>query len=255
MENMEKDVVQTGRGRDLLLLHSLLADRSSFDRLLPELSSRYRVTLPNLPGYGTSAALTPPVTIAHYADWVAELIATRGLGANTAVLGNGLGGFIAVALAVRHGKSFGPLIVADALPGFPPVAKEPLRSLAARVNVEGMAGALDIAIRRMFPEDYIAAFPAVIDERKRALAMADPVAFQRACLALADLDLAPRLASIANRTLVIVGAEDRTTPPEIARNLAAGIPGARYAEIAGCGHCPQIQKPRELVALVDEFLA
>jgi len=252
---MAADVVQHGSGRDLLLLHSLLADRSSFHRIVPVLESRYRITLPNLPGYGAAPALPPPVSIERYADWVAELIATLGLAADTAVLGNGLGGFIAVALAVRHGAAFGPLIVADALPGFPADAKSPLRALAARVSVEGMAGAMDIAIRRMFPEDYIAAHPDVVNERRRALARADPAAFQRACHVLADLDLAPRLAAITNRTLVIVGAEDRTTPPEIARDLAAGIAGARYAEIAGCGHCPQIQKPDELVELVDGFLA
>lgn len=118
-----------------------------------------------------------------------------------------------------------------------------------------MAGALDVAIRRMFPEDYIAAHPAVIAERKRALAAADPDAFARACQALAELDLTPQLRSIANPTLIIVGAVDHTTPPAIARKLATGIPGARYAEIPDCGHCPQIQKPLELVALIDEFLA
>ena len=85
MGNMQADVVQTGEGRDLLLLHSLLADRSSFDRVLPELSSRYRVTLPNLPGYGASAALPPPVSIESYADWVAQVSAALQLAPDTAV--------------------------------------------------------------------------------------------------------------------------------------------------------------------------
>jgi 3-oxoadipate enol-lactonase len=155
---------------------------------------------------------------------------------------------------VRHGKSFGPLIVADALPGLPPAGKEPLRALAERVRTHGMAGALEAAIRRMFPESYIATHPEVIETRKRALAGADPEAFQRACHALADLDLTAQLGTIANPTLIIVGAEDRTTPPQIARTLAAGIPEARYAEIADCGHCPQIERPHELLTLIDEFL-
>ena len=252
--NMQVDIVQVGTGPSLLLLHSLLAERSSFDRILPELASRYRVTVPNLPGYGASAALAPPVGIEDYADWVAEMSAALQLPPDTAVLGNGLGGFVAVTLAARHGSLFGPLIVADALPGFPPEGKAPLRALAARVSEQGMAGALDIAIRRMFPEHYIASHPSVIEERKRALATADPAAFGRACLALAELDLAPRLATIANRTLVIVGAEDRTTPPEIARELAAAIPAARYVEIPECGHCPQLEKPQDLAALVVQFL-
>jgi pimeloyl-ACP methyl ester carboxylesterase len=63
------------------------------------------------------------------------------------------------------------------------------------------------------------------------------------------------LGTIRNTTLVLVGADDQTTPPAVARQLAASIAGARYAEIAGCGHCPQIQKPQELIALIDGFLA
>jgi len=249
------DVVRHGSGRDLLLLHSLLADRTSFHWVVPELSKRYRVTLPNLPGYGATPALAPPVAIEDYADWVAKLMRALQLPASTTVLGNGFGGFIATALAVRHGAHFDQLIVADALPGFPPAGKAPLRGLAARVAQEGMVGALDVAIRRMFPEDFITAHPEIIDERKQALASADPVAFQHACHALADLDLQPVLGTIRNTTLVLVGADDQTTPPAIARQLAASIAGARYAEIAGCGHCPQIQKPQELIALIDGFLA
>ena len=62
------DVVQAGDGPDLLLLHSLLAERSVFERALPDLVGDYRVTLPNLPGFGG----TPPLeldnpTVADYA--------------------------------------------------------------------------------------------------------------------------------------------------------------------------------------------
>ena len=40
------DVVQAGNGPDLLLLHSLLAERSVFDRVLPDLATDFRVSLP-----------------------------------------------------------------------------------------------------------------------------------------------------------------------------------------------------------------
>jgi len=249
-------VVQTGSGPDLLLVHSLLAERSSFDRVLPALAARFRVTVPDLPGYGGTAPLPVPVKMEDYADWVAELIRTLRLPQSTTVLGNGFGGFVATALAVRHGALFGKLIVADALPGFPAPAKEPLRGLAARVAAEGMQGALDIAIRRMFPEDYIAANPGIVAERKEALlGAAEPGAFARAALALTELDLAPVLGKICNPTLIVCGALDQTTPPQIARQLAAGIAGARYEEIPECGHCPQVQKPDALVGHAIAFAA
>jgi len=245
---------QQGRGPDLLLVHSLLAERSSFAPIMPTLVERFRVTVPDLPGYGGTAPLSAPVKIDDYADWVAELIEVCGLPASTVVLGNGFGGFVATALAIRHGSRFGKLIVADALPAFPAQAKEPLRALAARVASEGMQGALDIAIRRMFPEAYIAANPGVVAERKEALLRAaEPGAFQRAALALTELDHTPALKTIRNPTLVLCGALDQTTPPQIARQLAEGIAGARYEEIPDCGHCPQMQKPDALVGHTVAF--
>ena len=171
------------------------------------------------------------------------------------VFAGGFGGFIAVALAARHGAKFDRLIVADALATFPEPAKQPLRNLAAKVAQEGMAGALDIAIRRMFPEAFIAAHPQVVSERRGALEKeADAMCFQRACLALAKLDLTPILGKIRNPTLVMAGALDQTTPPALARALANGISGAKFLEIPGCGHCPQIENPRAFIDAVNAFL-
>jgi 3-oxoadipate enol-lactonase len=171
------------------------------------------------------------------------------------VLGNGFGGFIAVALAALHGAVVGRLIAAPALAAFPEPAKQPLRALAERVAKEGMAGALDVAIRRMFPAPFIAANPGVVEERKQALAKADPACFRTACLALANLDLSPVLKNIESETLVMAGSEDATTPPALARELAAKIPRARFRQIEGCGHCPQIENPVLFVQAVEEFLS
>jgi len=247
---MPLDVESTGRGRNLVLLHSLLADRSAFDRVVPMLAARRRVWRVNLPGYGASERAGR--SIEDYADHLAPLLDATGK--DTDIVGNGFGGFIAVALAARHGAKFGRLVAAPALARFPDAAKPPLLGLAERVAKEGMAGALDIAIRRMFPETYIAAHPEVVEERKRALAKADPGSFQTACRALAALDFSPILPSIRNPTLVMAGSEDATTPPGLARELAAGIPDARFEELKGCGHCPQIEDPPLYVAALERFL-
>ncbi len=92
-------------------------------------------------------------------------------------------------------------------------------------------------------------------ERKRALAAVDPGCFARACLALADMDLTPRLPALKKKVLVMCGELDQTTPPALARALAEAIPGARYREIAGSGHCPMLEQPQALVAEVQAFLA
>ncbi|HXJ51296.1 MAG TPA: alpha/beta fold hydrolase [Burkholderiales bacterium] len=246
------EVEHRGSGPDLVILHSLLADRSAFDRVAPVLAKKHRMWLVNLPGYGASKPAG--TSVEDYADRVAALLQSLKL-ENADVLGNGLGGFIAVALAARHGARVRRLIAAPALAAFPEPAKQPLRGLAERVAKEGMSGALDVAIRRMFPERFIAAHPSVVEERKQALMKADPACFRTACLALAALDLSPVLKNIRNEALVMAGSEDATTPPALARELATKIPNARFRELQGCGHCPQIESPELFVQAVEAFLS
>jgi len=246
------EVEHRGSGPDLVILHSLLADRSAFDRVAPVLAKKRRVWLVNLPGYG--ASLPAGTSVEDYADRIAALLQSLKL-KNPDVLGNGFGGFISVALCARHGALVRRLIAAPALAAFPEPAKQPLRGLAERVAKEGMSGALDVAIRRMFPERFIAANPSVVEERKQALRKADPACFRTACLALASLDLSPVLGNIKSETLVMAGSEDATTPPALARELAAKIPNAKFRVLEGCGHCPQIEKPALFVQAVEEFLS
>jgi len=259
MPVLEKDGLrvefhQSGRGPDLLLLHSLLTELTVFARVLPALEATHCVTRINLPGFGASAPVALD-TVADHADHVARVMAALGLPPGTDVFGNGFGAFVALELAVRHGARLGRLIVADTLAAFPEPARAPFRGMAERVRAGGMAAVLDTAIGRMFPPDFATANPAVIEERKRALAAVEPQCFAGACLALAEFDLSSKLKNIRNPVLVVCGANDQTTPPALARALAEGIAGARYEEIAGSGHCPMLEQPGALVRLVDGFLA
>ena len=243
---------QLGAGRDLVLLHSLLTDLTVFDDLAPVLGRTRRVTLLNLPGYGASAPIAPGIE--RCADHVAAAMRALALPRQTDVFGNGFGGFTALALAIRHGARFDRLLIADALAAFPAEGKTPLQAMAARVEAEGMNAVLDTAIKRMFPDAFVAAHPDVIAARKAALAKADASAFAGACRALAALDIVPLLGTIRNPTLVMVGALDATTAPQPARRLADGIAGCRFELIEECGHCPMLEKPRELLALMNGFL-
>jgi 3-oxoadipate enol-lactonase len=234
--------------KDLVLLHSLLTDRSAYDGVKPALGRDFRVHIPDLPGYGACESRGEE-SIEAYADRVAPMVPQ-----GAAVLGNGFGGFVAVALALRHRAKVAALIAAPALAAFPPPAREPFRVMAAKVREGGMATVLDAAINRMVPPAYVAAHPEVVAERKRALAQADPQAFARACLALSQLNFGEALGAITCPTLVMAGELDQTTPAVLARDLAARIPGARFRQLGGCGHCPQIEAPDLFIDAVRDFL-
>jgi 3-oxoadipate enol-lactonase len=244
---------QQGQGPDLLLIHSLLTERTVFDRVLPALAARHRVTLLNLPGFGR----TPPValqTVADHSDWLAKAMDELKLPKDTTVFGNGFGAFVCLELAIRHGKRFGRLIVADTLTAFPEPARVPFRGMAERVSKDGMAAVLDTAIGRMFPSQFAEKHPDVIAARKAALAKVEPQCFARACLALASMDLSADLQKIRNPTLVLCGTLDQTTPPALARELAKKISGARYEEIPDSGHCPMLEQPGRLTGSILAFL-
>ena len=252
VEGRQVEYFQDGGGPDLLLLHTLLADASVYETILPRLAAKRRITRLSFPGFGASDP--GPKTIDALADWTAAAIAALGLSPETDVFANGAGGFVAVGLAIRHGDRVNRLVIADSGAAFPQAAKVPLRGMAEKVRAGGIDTVLDIAVTRMFPQAYVDSHPDVIAERKARLKTVDPQAFADTCLALASLDHTGNLGRIENPVLVVVGLEDQTTPPAMSRALADGIVGARYDELAGVGHCPQIQDPDQLLAKIGPFL-
>ena len=247
----EFELEQTGRGPDLLLLHSLLTDADSFAAIVPELSRRHRVNAVSLPGFGRSDP-PPGSSVEDYADRLAALLAV--LDGKTDVLGNGFGGFIALAVAARHGARVDRLVLADTGATFPESGRAPFRAMAQAVERAGMSAIVDAAVRRIFPETYLKAHPEATTQRKEVLLRMNPVQFAAACRALAEVDLRPRLGQIVNRTLVVVGALDVATPPSMARELVAGIAGAQLVELPDCGHCPPLQQPAAFLNAITPFL-
>lgn len=246
------DVVSTGEGPDLVLLHSLLIDRSAFERVVPQLARHRRVHLLALPGFDGSTPAGPAVE--DFADRVAETIEALRLGPESAVLGNGFGGFVAVALAARHGDLFEKLLLVDTASGFPEAAKAAFALMAEKVAAGGMGAVAEIAAKRVFHEAYLAAHPDAVEERRAVLLRMDPKAFIAACRALERVDLRAALGRIANPTLVVVGELDAATPLDLARALAAGISGAQFTLLPGCGHCPPLEQPENFLRAVGPFL-
>lgn len=246
------DVIEAGSGKPLLLLHSLLADRSIFERVVPLLARDRRVIVPDLPGFGGSSSAG--ATIEGIADRLAGLFGAMELGRDTDVLGNGFGGFTASTLAIRHGEKFDRLVLADTGVGFSEPGRASFHAMADRVREHGMEGVVDIAMKRLFPEDYLAANPRVLPERRQALVKTNPVFFAEACEALANLDLRADIVSIHNPTLVVVGALDAATPPPMSHELAGLIDGAELIELAGLGHAPMAQAPEIFVEAIAGFL-
>jgi 3-oxoadipate enol-lactonase len=246
------DVEIVGNGRDLVLLHSLLSDRTSYEPLATRIAGQRRLILVNLPGFGTSPSTAP--ALGDYADAIAGVFDDLALPPETAVLGNGLGGFVALMLASRHGARFDRLVLVGSAIAFPEPGRATFRALADKVERDGMAAVADAAMRRMFPAPFIATNPWVVAGRRAVFERIDPGVFAAACRMLAALDCSEELPRIKNPTLIVVGAEDQATPPALGRTLADRLASATLLELPGLGHCPHIQDPDAFVAAIAPFL-
>jgi pimeloyl-ACP methyl ester carboxylesterase len=67
-------------------------------------------------------------------------------------------------------------------------------------------------------------------------------------------DSRPTLASVRCPTLVLVGEDDESTPPERAAEIAAGIPGAHLVTVPRCGHMSTLEQPLEVTQALLEWL-
>lgn len=244
---------QHGGGPDLVLLHSLLSDRRVFERVVPALSSQHRVTLVDLPGFGDTDLVAPGID--NYAGLVGEFLAALELDPErTSLLGNGLGGFVAVATAVFHGTAFDRLVVVGAGAGFTPDGTAAFHTMIDKVRASGMESVLDIAVRRIFTEAYLDQHPEEGDARRQVLRTTDAEAFIRACQTLIELDLRHEVGGIENPTLVVVGSEDAATPPTMATDLCGRIPQCSLKVLEGLAHAPQLQDPDTFLRAVTPFL-
>lgn len=243
----------TGRGTPLFLLHSLLSDRASFDRVAPELSRSFRVIVPELPGFGRSQAVGG--SLAAVADRMAEAVKEASGGEAPIVLGNGYGGFIALQMAIRHGGLASRYVFADCGAAFSEPGREAFRNMAAASKTKGMAAISDVAMRRLFAPEFQSQHPELMADRRAAFLKTDEDVFRQACGQLAELDLRPEVAKVKVPALVVVGEQDEATPPPMSHELAALLPDARLKIIPGCAHVPQLQAPQIFLETIADFLA
>src|SRR5215471_12050683 len=205
------NAAEVGYGPPLLLFHSLLSDRASFDAVAPELSRSFRVIVPELPGFGRSQVVHGGLPAV--ADRMADAVKEASGGQAPIVLGNGYGGFVALQMAIRHGGLASRYIFADCGAAFSEAGREAFRNMAAASKAKGLAAIADVAMRRLFAPEFQAQHPDLMADRRAAFLRTDEEVFRSACAQLAGLDLRGELHRVKEPALVIVGEHDEATPP------------------------------------------
>ncbi len=245
--------VRTGEGRDLVILHSLLADRHAFDPVLPALAAKHRVTLINLPGFHGSQP-TPLALMDSYVAAVEDGFDEFDIGTDAILIGNGFGGTVALAFGIAHPKRIAKLVLSDAAACFPPEGRQAFAAMAQKVAENGLGAVAEIAAKRVHSPDYLKTHPEAIEQRKQVLLGIDPNGFAAACKILQETDLTPLLHHLHVPTLVVCGELDQATPPALNKVIAEKVAGAQYVELPGCGHCPPLEQPDAFLKAIGDFV-
>jgi pimeloyl-ACP methyl ester carboxylesterase len=255
-------VLEEGQGPTLLLLHGLYFDHSTWDGVCSVLDGDFHLVRPDLPGFGESEkppASRFPYGIDSFSEVVTDLYAGLGLG-RSVVIGHGLGGAIAIALAARHPELVSHLVLIDALCHRD---SEDFESRLVRVPLLGSLVLRQLtgkrAFRAFFRRTQLAPDSNVSDERidhyyrnfnspaarGSALQTLRAIADTRAVVALTT--------RIETPTLVLWGRSDRMLPPALGQRLSREIRGAGF-ELLDAGHAPQEERPDEIASLVRRFV-
>ena len=237
-------------GHPIVFLHGVGSDKSVWRPQLEHFGRVRRAVAFDYPGYGESSRAEPGTSRDDYAQAIFAAMDSLGI-AEAHVCGLSLGGVIAIAMHHAAPTRCRSLVLADSFAVHPDGPGIYQRSVGA-AREGGMAA---LAAQRT---PFLLADDAPTDIRdavQSTMARIDPAAFAIGAEAVWLADQRDRLASITVPTLVVVGAEDRVTPPALSEELAALISGARLEVIAGAGHISNLEQPAEFNRLVEQFLA
>lgn len=239
---------QPGRdpGRPILFFNGIGANIELISPLADWLPDRDIITF-DMPGIGGSPAPRLP-----YRPWTMALHAARLLDKlgydHVDVMGVSWGGGLAQQFAFQHPRRVGKLILAATAAGILMVPGN-LKVLAKMANP-----------RRYIDADYMLANFATLysestdaEEHVARLKAPTKLGYLYQLGAMAGWTSAPFLPFLKQKTLILMGADDRIVPPVNGKIMGALIPNARLEIVPG-GHLFLVTQPRSTIPLIKAFL-
>jgi 3-oxoadipate enol-lactonase len=234
----------------LLLANSIGAALEMWDAQVAALAGRFRVIRFDTRGHGRSDAPAGEYSLARLAADAAGVLDAAGA-ERAHVCGLSLGGAVGQQLALDAPARVERLVLANTAARIGNA--EGWQARMDAVASGGLEGIADMALGRFFDEGFRTAHPDVI-ARFRQMLLANPAhGYIGCCAALRDADLRDRVAAITSPTLVIGGALDVSTPPDVTDALAGSIPGARAITLPAA-HLSNVEAPEAFTAALQDFL-
>jgi len=239
----------------LVLLNSVGSTTALWDAQVGPLAEQFRVVRIDHRGHGRSPA-SPPGSPSGLADLGADLVATLDEVTDALrvrrvhVAGVSLGGMLAMWLAAHHPDRVGRIALLCTAAYLPPV--EGWLDRAAAVRSGGMASIAGAVTARWLTPALAERDPDLALRLLEMLSGIDAESYAQCCEAIAGMDQRADLARIAAPTVVIAGAQDLATPPDLLQVIVDGLPGARFEVLSPAAHLAPLEAAREVTLLLTE---
>jgi pimeloyl-ACP methyl ester carboxylesterase len=244
-------VLDQGTGPAILLLHAFPLHHAMWEPQLSLLSSRFRVIVPDIRGFGQSQPASP-WTMEEMADDLNELLDRLNI-ESCVVAGVSMGGYIALPFWSKYAQRVNKLILANTRARADNETEKRARDeMIAAIQQHGAGILPDRMLPRLLMPN---ASPDVVRTVRTMIEQAEASAAAYAVMAMRDRsDFSATLHKVKCPALVVTGEKDVIIRLEDSRDMAAAIPGARFVAIPESGHLSNLENPKEFNRVLLEFL-
>jgi cation diffusion facilitator CzcD-associated flavoprotein CzcO/pimeloyl-ACP methyl ester carboxylesterase len=256
----------TGSGSPVLLLHGIGQSLDDWTEQHDRLSATHTVYSLDLPGFAYSERLPGDATLAKLASILPAFLDALGVDRPVAVVGNSLGGAVAMTFAAEHPDRVTALVLADSA-GFGQEVTAVLRLLAIRPVAAALIRPNPKNSARTVSSLFYDKTLATDARIRHSYALSQRRTHSQTLLDVAhDLGtfrgvspewraaLLARVQRLGIPTLVVWGDHDHILPSAHLQAAVAALPHAESHVFEKTGHMPQIERPDEFASLVDDFL-
>ncbi|MGR8919891.1 MAG: alpha/beta fold hydrolase [Gammaproteobacteria bacterium] len=245
-----------GDGPVVVFMHGIGGFRGNWQRQLEVLAPEFHAVAWDARGYGESDDYEGELAFSDFAADLERLL--DHLGADRAHLcGLSMGGRIALDFYERYADRVRSLILVDTFPGFDSSFTAEGRERFIRERREPLLNGKEVSdIAPLVAPTLVspAAPDAVVQELVDSMCRLHKLSYIKAIEAMTRYEPVTDCTRVEVPTQIIVGADDKLTPPAISKQMANDIPGARLLVIDECGHLSNLERPEAFNACLLEFL-
>jgi pimeloyl-ACP methyl ester carboxylesterase len=257
---IETSYLEAGAGEAVLMLHGSgpgVSATANWQHNIGTLSQRFRVLAPDIVGFGGTERPDDVVySLRGWTDHIWAFLDAHGI-EKTAIVGNSLGGRIALQMATDSPDRVAKMV----LMGAPGVGMTPTDGLAALRAYEPSHDAMRDLLRNYFAVDPAMITDELVEIRYEASIADGAYEAYRAMFvdprhAGSELGITEdEVRAIATPTLLVHGREDKVVPVQVSVTMLGLLPNADLHVFSACGHWTQIERADEFSRLVADYLA